>query len=517
MATPIPAKQINTTDGTIQTIQAGDTAETGSGPGMATRDHQHPVETGGSTSTIAADSSQAEGTGPALARATHVHPVSTGTPVDIGVANAEGSGGALARANHVHKMSSGAIVDVLESKLFGFGVEIGNFTTTASSSDSNDALLALILDASFTKKVDGDGGQEGVVTDTPLNKALLRTRSTGDPIETSNNEQVYGRLTQAATALTAATYTWDGDTTIATSADVSGELAAGEFIQLDSDGQLFEVASVTPTVVTILNPGGKTIPSGATGSSKVDLTLSYYYLDSSSVEQAYTFAAPATVDLSIVESINLNDAPFEALQSGVAFSEILPATHTHILANITDVTASAAEVNVLDGFLGTTGELNEITNGSDVNAATHHHDGRYPLRSILTTKGDIYIRTSTGIVRLPIGAQDQVLVVDSAETTGAKWVDPSTLAVTVARQERVTTQNISGADTALTDTLDNTPVSNASVALFLNGVQLIQGVGEDYTISGTTITWLPKSGSGTGTAPNLDTNDDLVAYYESAT
>ena len=513
MANPIPAKQINTTDGTISTIQAGDTAETGTGDGMATRAHQHAVETGGSTSTIAADSSQSEGTGTALARATHVHPVSTGTPVDIGTANDEGSGGALAKANHVHKMGAGAISDVLESKLFAFGVEVGNFTTSAASSDSNDALLALIIDSSFTKKVDGDGGQEGVVTDTPLNRVLLRLRSSGDPVETSNNEQVYGRLTQAATALAAATYTWDGDTTIATSADVSGELAAGEFIQLDSDGQLFEVASVAPTVVTILNPGGKTIPSGATGSSKVDITLSYYYLDSSAVEQAYTFSNPTTVDLSYVESINLNDAPFEALQSGVAFSEILPATHTHILANITDVTASAAEVNVLDGFLGTTAELNEVTDGSDVAAATHHHDSRYPLRSILTTKGDIYVRTASGIVRLPVGSDSQVLQADSGETPGVKWVDPSTLGVTVDRQERVTTQLITTGDVALTDQLDHTPVSNASVSLYLNGVHQIQGAGEDYTISGTTITWL----RGSGTAVPMSTNDDLVAVYRSAT
>jgi hypothetical protein len=512
MPIPIPAKQINTTDGTIQTIQAGDTAETGAGPGMATRDHQHPVETGGSTSTIAAGSSQSEGTGTALARATHVHPVSTAVPVDVGIANAEGDSTALARANHVHKLSAAAQAGVLSSKLMGFGVEVGNFTTTAASSDSNDTLLALIIDGSFTKKVDGDGGQSGVVTDPPLNRVLIRERSSGDPIETSNNEQVYGRLTQAATSLTAATYTWNGTTTIATSADPSGELAAGEFIQLDSDGQLFEVVTVAPTQVTISNSDGKTIPTGATGSSKVDLTLSYYYLDSSAVQQAYTFSSPTTVDLSYVESISLQDAPFEALQSGVAFSEILPATHTHILANITDVTASAAEVNVLDGFLGTTDELNEVTDGSDVAAATHHHDTRYPLRSILTTKGDIYVRTSTGIVRLPVGTDDQVLVVDSAETTGVKWVDASSLGVTVARQERVTTENIN-TDQALSDTLNNTPVSNASVVLYLNGVALIQGAGEDYTLSGTTITWL----AGTGTAPNLSVNDDLVARYESAT
>lgn len=509
MPRPIQAKQINTADGTISTVQAGDTADVGSGAGLAVRDHQHAVETGGNTSTVAAGSSQGEGSGTALARATHVHPVSTGTPVDVGLANAEGSGGALARATHVHAIGASAKADVLRAKLFAFGVEVGDFTTSAASSDSNDTLLGLIIDASYTKKVDGDGSQEGVVTDSPNNKVLIRVRSTGDPVETTNNEQVYGRLTQSATTLTAATYSWGGTTTVNTSADVSGELAVGEYIQLDSDGQLFEVTTVNPSSVIIANPGGKTIPSGATGSSKVDLTLSYYYLDSSSVEQAYTFGGATTVDLSFVESINLNDAPFNSITAGTAFSEILPATHTHLLADITDVTATAAEVNILDGFTGTTAELNEITDGSEVAAATHIHDTRYPLRSILTTKGDIYVRTSSGIVRLGVGSDGQVLTAASGQTEGVQWSSPSSS--DVERQERITTQLITTGDVALTDTLDNTPKNNASVILYLNGVQQAQGAGEDYTISGTTITWLRS----TGTAVPMVTADDLIAVYVS--
>jgi hypothetical protein len=427
----------------------------------------------------------------------------------VGTANAEGTGSELARADHVHEVGAGAAADVLDSKLLGFGVEVGNFTTTAASSDSNDTLLALILNGSLSQMVDGDASAPGVVTDPPTNKVLIRDRATGDPIETTSNEQVYGRLTQASTALTAATYSWGGTTSISTSADVSGELSAGEFIRLDSDGQLFEVASVTPTTVTILNPQGLTIPSGATGSSKVDLTLSYYYLDASSVEQAYTFTSPGTVDLSYVEAISLQDAPFEALQTGVAFSEILPATHTHTLANITDITATAAEVNVLDGFTGTTAELNEITDGSEVAAATHVHDTRYPLRSILTTKGDIYVRTSTGIVRLGVGTDGQVLTAASGQTEGVIWQNAASS--DVERQEEIATQAITGTDTALTATLSFTPKSASSVNLYLNGVHQSQGVGKDYTVSGTTITWL----AGTGTAVDLEVADVLDASYVS--
>jgi hypothetical protein len=76
-------------------------------------------------------------------------------------------------------------------------------------------------------------------------------------------------------------------------------------------------------------------------------------------------------------------------------------------------------------------------------------------------------------------------------------------------QEAVTTQVVTGADTALTDTLNSTPVSSASVSLSLNGVVQEQGAGKDYTISGATITWLAS----TGTAVDMDTSDVLTATY----
>jgi uncharacterized phage protein gp47/JayE len=64
----------------------------------------------------------------------------------------------------------------------------------------------------------------------------------------------------------AATYTWNGSTTVA-SADTS-EVSAGDWIRLDSDDQWFEIQSIVPnTSVTIANPGALTIPTGSTQSS----------------------------------------------------------------------------------------------------------------------------------------------------------------------------------------------------------------------------------------------------------
>jgi hypothetical protein len=81
----------------------------------------------------------------------------------------------------------------------------------------------------------------------------------------------------------------------------------------------------------------------------------------------------------------------------------------------------------------------------------------------------------------------------------------------VSRQESVTTENIVNADVVLTDLLNNTPVSAASVHLFLNGLLQQQGAGYDYTISGTAITWLALS----GTAVDMSTTDTLIAVYVS--
>lgn len=45
-------------------------------------------------------------------------------------------------------------------------------------------------------------------------------------------------------------------------------------------------------------------------------------------------------------------------------------------------------------------------------------------RSELTTKGDLYVATGAGIVvRLPVGANDQVLTAQSGETAGMEWAD----------------------------------------------------------------------------------------------
>jgi len=96
-------------------------------------------------------------------------------------------------------------------------------------------------------------------------------------------------------------------------------------------------------------------------------------------------------------------------------------------------------------------------------------------------------------------------------TAHLKGIDNELASAGLDYQEALTAQAITG-DTALTDTLTNPPKDSATVKLYLNGLIQRQGAGLDYTISGSTITWLAASGE----AVDLEANDDLYVVYEYA-
>lgn len=98
-----------------------------------------------------------------------------------------------------------------------------------------------------------------------------------------------------------------------------------------------------------------------------------------------------------------------------------------------------------------------------------------------------------------------------ATTSGVVKATAGVIGAATFNHETLASQVITGTDTTLTDTLDNTPISPDSVRIWMNGIFQEQGSGKDYTISGQTITWLASS----GTAVNMDTDDDLVVEYMS--
>ena len=100
----------------------------------------------------------------------------------------------------------------------------------------------------------------------------------------------YVKDDEAGTAL-AATYTWDGTTTVL-SGDTS-EVSVDDRIMLDSDDQWFKVTAVTTNVSVTIDAGGLTIPTGATASSRkrMQYTDTVLSLPTSGSELIYDGAA----------------------------------------------------------------------------------------------------------------------------------------------------------------------------------------------------------------------------------
>lgn len=75
--------------------------------------------------------------------------------------------------------------------------------------------------------------------------------------------------------------------------------------------------------------------------------------------------------------------------------------------------------------------------------STSHADGfNYQKRSPLINKGEIYVRTATSDVALPVGANGTVLSADSSTVTGLKWVAVSGGAGTVTNSGTLTSNAV---------------------------------------------------------------------------
>lgn len=77
------------------------------------------------------------------------------------------------------------------------------------------------------------------------------------------------------------------------------------------------------------------------------------------------------------------------------------------------------------GGSGGTSDHGALSGLSDDDHAQYHNDARgdarYPLKSLLTTKGDLYVRDGSAVNRLAIGSDGQLLIPDTSNTVGMKW------------------------------------------------------------------------------------------------
>lgn len=139
----------------------------------------------------------------------------------------------------------------------------------------------------------------------------------------------------------------------------------------------------------------------------------------------------------------------------------------------------------------------------------------------LTTKGDILVRTAAGIVRLPVGADGEVLTADSGEVPGIQWAAPvSSDTMPTVRVVLSTPDTFTSADTVI---FTNLTVAGA-VALFLPNsanykkfvIKDIKGVTGDAGTNNITVT--PFGGQTIEGAANLVMNVNaatvVLRYYQ---
>lgn len=430
-----------------------------------------------------------------MAQKNDARQILTDVPVSIGTANAEGISLALARADHVHDLTSGAISSVLASKRLALELLVEDFTTTASSFDSNNILTKSIIDASPTKILGGDGSNPGIIASAPTNLIRIRDRATNKPLSGEFGGQVYGRLTPNLTPLTL-TYTWNGSLNILVSGDPTTELSVGDFIALDSDGQYFEIASFTLNQVFITNPASLIIPSGAGGTSDLNFVLSYYIEVDPAIQQAHTFSVPETIDFLFYESINLEDSDFDFLQKSVTFLESggvgTNITETVIpLENIAKgdaVAVSSTPDRVIRGNSGGTDERARVfaiatATVSAGNPVAVVHRGLARNILIGATAGQPFFLAPTGGIQtsIPTGAGEKVIIVGYA--VNATDMEVIFHELTSINRNRVGIELI-GTKDGVNQTFTTPDIFvEGTLRVFYNGVRLHKGVTHDYTTS----------------------------------
>lgn len=151
------------------------------------------------------------------------------------------------------------------------------------------------------------------------------------------------------------------------------------------------------------------------------------------------------------------------------------------------------------------------------------------LSTPLTTKGDIYTRTSSADDRLPVGTNGQVLSADSSETTGLKWVTAGAgdmvlasvqtntgaktfnsgtlkLAGATSGTTTVNATAVAGTTTLTLPAATDTLVGKATTDTLTNKTFDTAGTGNSFSINGTAITAVTGTGSVVlATSPTLVT------------
>jgi hypothetical protein len=390
--------------------------------------------------------------------------------------------------------------EVLDSKYFVGYTQIDGAT---APSGTNSANFGELLHQNFQSgDLSGSVSKAGVYLIAPNNRYEIRDNDTRDNIESPSGYQVYARGTTSTLSLTGTTaWTVASSVLNGTTTQFLTEVAIDDLL-IAPNGDIMRVLSIaSDTQLSLTDVYSGTTTSGET-TQRDRVIISFYTFESGS-EQSFNMSGE-TIDISMTESFEFGNMPHTAFTSGSTFAGGLPNVHTHGLDDITDVTATAAEVNqVCDGVTGNVNatNLNTLNAGSASDASSlHNHNTQYrtkvELSSTTGTPGGSLVGIDNSGLTHVTGSDVQSAIgnLDSQIGSAGFIVKPLT-------SEAVTAGN------SFVQTLDTAPGDATKAALFVNGIKMRTGSGHDVTFTGTTINWLATADF------DIELTDEVEARY----
>lgn len=428
----------------------------------------------GTISTVNAGDASAEGSGAGLARRDHQHAVATGAAgsIAIGDSAGEGSSANLARADHVHAVAAPAApADVTKA-----AAAAGASTTFARADHKHDVTTAAAVEL-------GEANAEGTAT------TLARSDHTHD-----HGNRSGGTLHAVATGGTAG-FMSAADKTKLDSLEALSAIDAKESCRVRTQGNI--TLSGEQTIDGVLTSSDRVLVDQQTTASEDGIYVSAAGAWSRSADLPVGAEArgvrvwieEGTVDGDRLYACSNNEGSDIVGTDGLTFGLIGAGSPRGAGAGLS--------LNGNDIDVGANGDGSITVNADDIQVGVLATDAQHGTRGGGTQHAVVVAAGAAGFMT-------------GSDKTKLDGIATGATADTY-REEELTTQNITGTDTAITDTLDNVPSAPESVKLFLNGVQQKEGAGNDFTISGQTITWLAS----TGTAVDMETTDELFAYYVS--
>ena len=429
--------------------------------------------TNGAISTVNAGDAESEGSGTGLSKRDHQHPVASGTPgsVQVGDTALEGSASDLARSDHIHGVTApGAPADVTKE-------------AAAAGTSQNVARQDHKHDISTGEAVElAEANAEGDAT------SLARSNHTHD-----HGDRSGGTLHAAATTGTAG-FMSSADKTKLDAAENLSEIDAKESCRVRAQGDLDLDSGETIDGIALAN-GDRVLVDQQTTATEDGIwivntagawTRSADMPTLTEARGVRVWIEQGTTDGARLYSCSNVKGSDVVGTDGLTFGLIGAGSPRGAGVGLT-LNGNDLDVNVDDTTIEISGDNLKVKVIGD----TEHGD-----RGGGTLHADVVA-----------GGADGFMTGD--DKTKLNGVDTGAEVNDTENQEIVATQVITGSDTAITDQLDNAPISAASVSLFLNGVHQKQGATFDYTISGQILTWLASS----GTAVDMDTDDVLIAVY----